>query len=48
LPARAIAFRLQNDRARAGADIAAARRMDPDNPLVKEAERVVAADRLIL
>lgn len=46
LAARAIAFSLSGDRVRGGADLDAARRIEPENELVKEADRLFAADPL--
>lgn len=46
LAARAIAFALSGDRVRGGADLDAARRLEPENGLVKEADRLFAADPL--
>ena len=46
LAARALAYAFAGDRVRAGADLDAARRIDPENSLVKEADRVFAADPL--
>ncbi len=44
LAARGIAYGLAGDRVRAAADIEAARKADPAEPLVSEADRMFAAD----